>query len=257
VLLDPGTFLRVGEHASFRLLSDSLVSWQLELIQGSFVLEVGGEVRRSSPAVVAKDWKLTPLKRGVYRMDLNPPAIRVFEGEARVEAGTQDWRLGKGRMLTFDGEWAAAKFDRNADDELDRWSGRRASYLAQASFQAAAFGDRLAFGSSAAGLAGYWVFNPYLGMLTYIPIRGAYDSFYGSSFLSYQRAMEVLHPPQARPPRFDMGGGAAAPNYPTNAPTAGGTSGTIAAGSPVSTTPAGANSAPITREGGNASSRTR
>lgn len=257
VLLDPGTFLRVGERSSFRMLSASLTSWQIELTQGSFVLEMGGEIRRDAPALVSKDFTLSPLKRGVYRIDLEPPSIRVFEGEALVEAGSAKWKLGKGRMLAFDGAWAAARFNRDADDELDRWSARRASYLAQANLHAAAIRQTGPFGMEVSR-AGYWVLNPYFGMLTFVPLSGAYNSYYGFSFYSLQRAMEVLYPPQPLPPRFDVGGGySPAPSYPTNAPTSAGTSGTIAAGSPVSTTPASADTAPISRQSGEASGRTR
>jgi|YelNatPaOPRAMG01_1025707.scaffolds.fasta_scaffold27864_1 hypothetical protein len=257
VLLDPGTFLRVGEESSFRLESASLTNWQLELEAGSFVLEVASQPRREGAAIRWKDFRFTPLKRGVYRIDLNPPSVRVFDGEALVAGGAGTLRLSKGRMLALDGAWAAVRFNREEDDALDRWSGRRAAYLAQANLEAAVTSGWRSRGLDM-GLGGYWLLNPYLGMMTYVPLSGAYTSFYGYRFYSYQSAMELLYPPQPRAPNLMGGGGTSgAPNYPTNAPTPAGTSGTIAAGSPASTSAAGADSAPISRQSGDAGGRTR
>lgn len=258
VLLDPGTFLRVGEESSFRLVSPSVTSWLLELEAGSFVLEIANQIRREGAAIVWKGYRFTPLKRGVYRIDLKPPSLRVFDGEALVEGGAGRLRLNKGRMLALDGAWAAVRFYRDEEDALDRWSGRRAAYLAQANLEAAVSSGWRGNGFES-GLGGYWLLNPYLGMMTYVPLKGAYNSFYGYRFYSYQSAMELLYPPQPRTRTFDMGGGGhpPSPDYPTNRPTPAGTSGTIAAGSPASTSAAGADSAPISRQSGDAGARRR
>jgi hypothetical protein len=46
-----------------------------------------------------------------------------------------DIKVGKGRMLRFDGSRAAVKFDGEKQDALDLWSRRRTVYLAMANLR--------------------------------------------------------------------------------------------------------------------------
>lgn len=259
VLLDPGTFVRLGEESMLHLVSDSIPAWEIEAVQGSFVLEIARSEQDARATIRWKHGSITPLKRGVYRIDVEPPAVRVFDGEARIQAGDQTFLAGKGRMLSFGQAWEVQRFDRDADDSLGLWSARRAQYLAMANIPAALSSFR-GSPSLLGGAAGYWYLNPAFGMMTFVPVSGTYRSFYGFEFYSYRTAYDMLYTPQPRPPRMDGGGGGGfspAPNYPTSQPTSAGTSGTIAAGSPASTTSAGSTSAPVSRQSGDASGRTR
>ena len=132
VLLSPGTFLRIRENSAVRLLSDSLEAPQFEVLSGSIILETGEVKKGASTVAVWRGVKISPAKKGMFRLDTNPAALRVFEGEAVVTSGGKMIKVGKGRVLPFSGAWSAIKFDRAQTDAFDRWSGRRALSLARA-----------------------------------------------------------------------------------------------------------------------------
>jgi hypothetical protein len=206
---------------------------------------------------------LSLAKHGVLRLDTDPAGLRVFDGEVSVTSAGHQVTVGKGKMLPFDGTWALAKFDAEQTDSLDRWSGRRASYLAMANPSAVGMpgGYRNSqvgmFSSAECGGSGLWSLNSFYGMMTYIPCRGIYNSYYGYRFYSPMTVGSLYYQPVLRPSVLTGGSGYSGPSYSTNAATSAGSSGTIAAGSPASTTQSGASSAPISRSSGNAGGQTR
>jgi hypothetical protein len=258
VLLNPGSFLRVGENSSIRLASSSLTRPSVEVLSGAVVLEVAVESKDEMITLTWKDVVLSLVKHGVFRLDTDPAALRVFDGEVSVTSAGHQVTVGKGKMLPFDGTWASVRFDPEQTDSLDRWSGRRASYLAMANPSAAGMpgGYRnSAYNLSMSGCTyGMWSLNSFYGMMTYIPCRGIYNSYYGYHFYSPQTVGALYYrPPQ---PTYSMGGGGS-PSYATNTATSAGTSGTVAASSPASTTASSASSAPISRSSGSAGGQTR
>jgi hypothetical protein len=263
VLLNPGSFLRVGENSSIRLASSSLTRPSVELLSGSVVLEVAAESKDELVTLTWKDVVLSLAKHGVFRLDTDPAGLRVFDGEVSVTSAGHQLTLGKGKMLPFDGTWASLKFNPEQTDSLDRWSGRRASYLAMANPSAVGMpgGYRNSqvgmFSSAECGGSGLWSLNSFYGMMTYIPCRGIYNSYYGYRFYSPMTVGALYYVPRQPTSSSFMSGGGGSPSYSTNAATSGGTSGTIAASSPASTTSSSASSAPISRSSGNAGGRTR
>jgi hypothetical protein len=258
VLLNPGSFLRVGENSSIRLASSSLTRPSVEVLSGSVVLEVAAENKDELVTLTWKDVVLSLVKHGVFRLDTDPAVLRVFDGEVSVSSPGHQVTVGKGKMLPFDGTWASVKFDAEQTDSLDRWSGRRASYLAMANPSAitspGSFRNSRLYSSNAG--SGYWLMNDFYGMMTYVPFRGIYNSYYGCRFYSPQTVQALYYQPPS-PSFTGGGGGGGSPSYSTNVATSAGTSGTIAASSPASTTASSASSAPIARDSGNAGGRTR
>ena len=194
-------------------------------------------------------------------MDSNPAALRVSEGEALVLAGDRQIVVKKGSMLPFDGTWATRKFDANDTDALDRWSGRRAEYLAMANVSAARTVQRQSGNSFTNGwLSSGWAWNPYYGMFSFVPYRGTFSSPYGYSYYSPRTVMVVYQ--QARPlPSYGGGQGIRTNNpslgYSTVQATSTGNSGAMAVSRSAPTTQSTASSAPISRSTGSAGGRTR
>lgn len=250
VLLNPGSFVRLGENTSIRLLSNSLTQPGYEVLTGSSVLEMAAGTKDAAVTIHWRDVTISPVKQGVFRVDACPASLRVFEGEARVNSAGKRVTVGKGKMLLLDGPWTLTKFDRKQADELDRWSGKRATYLALVNMQGmvGAAGWR--------GRAGWWGWSSHFGIYTYVPYSGTYRSFYGCRFYSPRSLAAYNRPPEQPSSSFESGG-YSAPSYTTNAATSAGTSGTIAASSPASTTESSASSAPVSRDAGNAGGRTR
>src|SRR5580700_2900368 len=80
VLLTPGVFLRLGEQASFKMVSNRLADTQVEILTGSAIIEVDELLKGNAVMVLFRDVKITPLKHGLYRLDAGENRFRVFEG---------------------------------------------------------------------------------------------------------------------------------------------------------------------------------
>lgn len=259
VLLNPGVFLRVAENSGFRMLSTRLTDSRLEFLSGAMVIEAGQLEKDQAVTVLHKDTTVTLVKSGLYRFDSEPAALRVFEGAAVVQTAGGRVTVPKGKMLPLDGNLTAMKFDREQTDALDNWSSRRAEYLALANVYAA----RSVADSGMLWRRSAWVFNPYFGMLTFIPFDSVYYSPYGYRFWSPERVYMVYQPP--RQPVFGGGGGRynSSLGYNTVGATSAGTSGvmattrTAAPAAPSAPPAASSPAAPVVRDSGRAGGRDR
>ena len=237
VLLTPGVFLRVGENSSFRMITNRLIDTRLEFLSGSAVVEADDMLKDNAVTVVFRDATVRPTRNGLYRFDSNPPALRVFHGEAAVETPAGKLIVKEGKMLPFDGGLAAMKFDKENTDGLDRWSRRRAETVAMANISAARSLRSSGLSSSS------WAWNPYYGMFTFIPARGVWSSPYGFRFWSPYEVYRVYERPvYASAPSW--GGFDAGRGYSSVGATSSGYSGTIASSSSSAGSPAAASHAP-------------
>jgi hypothetical protein len=199
VLLTPGVFLRMGERGAFRMISTSLADTRVQILEGSVLVECAELLKDNAVALFYKDASMAIRKNGLYRIDADPGRLRVYDGKIDVAiAGEKPVTLKKGRMLELDGERASVeKFDTKVGDPFYRWSARRASYMALANLSAA---KSLRDSGISWGLPG-WGWNPYFGLVTFIPARGVYYSPFGYSFWSPSRVQQVYEPPR----RFGSG----------------------------------------------------
>jgi hypothetical protein len=254
VLLNPGVFLRVGEHSSIRMVSTRLTDSRLEFVSGTILIEAAELSAGHSVTIFHNDATVRLLKKGLYRLETDPSQLRVYNGEALVEASGGQLIVKKGKFVAFDGTMVAQRFDRELTDSLDRWSGRRAKYLAMANVYAA----RSILNSGRSWSTSGWGWNPYFGMFTFIPVRGYYRSAYGYSFYSPRRVVVLYDLPRlsrgytSSGGRYDQSRG-----YTVVRRTSSGTSGTLARGASAPTTTTSAPTAPITRQSGRAGGRTR
>ena len=256
VLLTPGVFLRLAENSSFRMITNRLVDTRLELLSGAAVLEVDDMPKDNGVTVACKDVSVRLMKKGLYRFDAQPPAVRVFDGEALATSGDRTVEVKEGKMLTLDSELAVAKFDKESTDALDRWSRRRGHDLAMANVSAA---NSLRTSGTTWNSSG-WMWNPYFGMFTFVPYSGSYYSPYGYRFWSPLAVYQVYQP------RYYYGGnaypsyGGGGSGYSTVPRTSSGYSGVIASAPAAAAAPAhapttsagAAPSAPVSRGGGSA-----
>src|SRR5205085_5518308 len=134
VLLNPGSYLRVGPETSFDFVSTSLDDLQLNIYRGSAIFEVIADEEFS---VLIKtpgnEVKLT--RSGVYRVDVLPDTdVRVSVVKGKLFVGPDSkTKVKAGRTVLIKGEeTTVAKFDKDADDPLDMWSQSRAKDLAKA-----------------------------------------------------------------------------------------------------------------------------
>jgi len=104
ILLTPGVFLRVAEDSSFRMISNKLADTRIEVLSGSVIGEVGELLQNNAITLIFNGVDVSLLKRGLYRIDFDPAQLRVYDGEARVSAVSQEAVTAKkGRAILFSG----------------------------------------------------------------------------------------------------------------------------------------------------------
>ena len=175
VLLNPGVFLRLGEDSSIRMISTELTASKVELISGAFRVEAVELNKKNTVTFSLADATVTIQKQGLYRMEVNPPALRVDAGTAIVQTGNRRIQVGKGKMLAFGGAWVTSKYDPRLQDDLDIWSFNRANTVATANLAVA----RTLRSQGGAWTVSGWAWNPYWGMFAFMPRTGFYQSPYG------------------------------------------------------------------------------
>jgi hypothetical protein len=233
VLLAPGTFLRMPDASSFRLVSNKLEDVRIEVLSGTVLIEVVELLQENAITLQVKDAVAQLRKPGIYRFDYDQSSIRVYEGEASVQAGGQSYVLkGERELVSTDGAWKTAKFDDRFTDALFRWSKRRSEHIAIANLSAARTYTGSRWGAGQSG----WAYNPYLGTFTFIPMMDTMRSPFGWAFFTPWTVMNMYMP------RTYYGGGYY-PGYSSggvSAPSRGPSFGTGSYGSGASLPPRGA-----------------
>jgi hypothetical protein len=189
VLLTPGVFLRLPESSSIRMVRNKLFDTRVEVLTGAVLVEVDELLEDNAITLLFGESEVALLKRGLYRVDAGPGVLRVYDGKAEVTNSLGKVEAKKGRQVALTGEvLAAAKFNRKSKDTLNRWSERRAAYIAQANTVAA---------RTASGRNSYsrWTWSPAYGLFTFLPGSGYGYSPYGYALYS-PRTIWVLFAPQ-------------------------------------------------------------
>ena len=136
ILLGPGVFLRLGEQGALRMLDARLVDTQVEVQQGSALIEVV-EMAKDSNVHVRLGVTLTAFKgMGLHRFDTGAKELRVFGGHAEVLAGDQKVEAGRGKLVHLDETLSVSKFDRRQVDALHQWAARRSFLIFAANLPA-------------------------------------------------------------------------------------------------------------------------
>jgi len=183
VLLTPGVFLRVGDNTAIRMVTNRLIDTRVEFLSGSALVEADELIKDNGVTIVYKDYAIQLEKKGMYRFDSDPPAVRVYDGQAMVLFNGKSEEIKTNHMLEMNGELKIARFDKDkSTDELYLWSRDRSQYLAIANVAAALSlnnsGTYYGAGNSS------WAWNPFFGMYTFIPMSGTYYNPFGWAFYS-------------------------------------------------------------------------
>lgn len=195
VLLGPNTYLRIGADSAIRMISDSLTGTRVELLGGSAVLDSADAPDGAPVTVLFRDATLRMLKPGKYRIDADPPQLRVFQGEAEVAANGSTSHLGPSQLCPLDGASVVRKFTEGSDNLLDLWSDERRLLISSKMVDAQAITDPLIDPDPNAnnGLDAYLGYLP-LGGVPYptgsLPAYGVYGGVpaygtYGGGLASY------------------------------------------------------------------------
>jgi hypothetical protein len=193
VLLTPNTYLRVGENSSIRMVSDDLSDPRVEILAGSAALDSESASPSSSAQLTFRDSTIRIIKPGRYRIDADPPQLRVFAGEAEVK---QDGKTGvpvtveSSQLMPLDGAPVVKRFTEGADGLLDIWADERHSLISSnLSNSQSIYDPLLDSGPDGSGdyLSSLGAYGGYIPMAGLPSVMGGYYGYtpYGYSAYAY------------------------------------------------------------------------
>ncbi len=183
LLLVPGTFLRVDDDSSVKMLNPGLANTQVEIVKGRAMVEAT-DINKDNNIPVDENGVTTRiLKNGLYSFDSNQQTIRVFKGKAEVLVNDKKIDLGRERelLLNAGAKPKARDFDaRNYEDDFFRWSALRSGYLSEASIDQA----RIYVNGGPGWFGPGWYWDPWFSCYTFVPGAGIFYSPFGWGFYS-------------------------------------------------------------------------
>ena len=195
MLLNPGSYLRIGENSEFELSDNSLQNLELRLVRGTAIVEATGfDGAELLINITTPHTRMAIVRKGLYRVSVVPgDATELIVRKGRVMLDGSHTKVDGGNKVVFSNtSFSVAKL-RDADkknlDNLEAWSKERAKTVAQANravnrrdmiLAMAGFnGDWGRFGYRSSGL---WMFNVRYGCYTFMPFYAGWGSPYGSSY---------------------------------------------------------------------------
>lgn len=196
VLLNPGSYLRVGENSEFEFEDSSLDNLRIKLVSGSAIVEATGfDGMKVQIHVATSQANFTIIRSGVYRINAGPNFAELAVRKGRATFGPNPTDLVKGgNKVIFNGSlMERAKLDKSKDT-FDVWSKQRAELLARANQRLSlkTFNGYLATSFSAwdshfwgRRRLGLWTYNPRMNCYTFLPFYYGWSSPYGHYYGSY------------------------------------------------------------------------
>lgn len=182
ILLTPGAFLRLGHNSEVRMIHAGLADTRVQVVRGAAEIEVDELVQGARLSVELNGSVADIEKNGLYGFDAAHQSVRVFDGRATVNEGSNHSTLGKGHELVLAGGEPLKKrsFDEKQakTEPLYVWSRIRSQDEAEASYAAA----RHAGSFSAVNTGWFW--NPYSGFYGFWPTDAYLYSPFGWGFYS-------------------------------------------------------------------------
>ena len=187
LLLNPGSFLRIGEDSQVVLDSVELSNIAVRIVKGAALIEASDIDKQIPIRVTTGNLQVLIVSSGMYRF--SDGTALVLDG--RLRTADKSTTVKKGHQITsFHDNYTVSNIVGQPNGELDLWSGQRSEALAKAN--ALAYHDR--YSGNAYSLLYYpywnfysgrsaWIYSPFLTGFTFIP-RGAYRSYYGYRFVS-------------------------------------------------------------------------
>jgi hypothetical protein len=192
ILLNPGSYFRLGENSEFELVDNSLYDLRVRLIKGSAIVEaIGGENTQLQIKIVTAQQPLVIVRRGLYRINAQTGSTELLVQKGRIELPANNpFEVVKGgnRVVVSGGSPIIAKIGKYDKDEFDRWSRDRGQTLAEANTKLSArtmsaysaLNSSWGLGfSSPLGRLGLWAFNSRSRCYTFLPFYYGFSSVYG------------------------------------------------------------------------------
>src|SRR5882672_4119367 len=193
MLLNPGSYLRIGENSEFELADSSLENLEVRLIRGTAIVEVTGadDNNQLFIGITTPHARLSIIRRGLYRVNVVPGnTTELIVRKGRVMLDDSHTKVKGGNKVVFSSRsFSIAKLeqtDKKNLDDLESWSKQRAETVAQANqkirgrdmtFLMASMDPRWDRFSPA--YRGIWMFNAGYNCYTFVPFFIGWGSPYG------------------------------------------------------------------------------
>jgi len=175
ILLNPGSYLRMGENSKVVLDKVELYDIAVRVLEGSAVIEANGFNKDLPLHVTTSDLKMEIIKDGIYLFADG----KVVVVDGKIRDASNGLVYGKGYQISDDQGYRAQKV-KTFTTGLELWSQQRDALIAQANLNVARSlqdARNLPVGS----LLDVWLWYPAYGSFIYMP-GGRYHSPYGYSY---------------------------------------------------------------------------
>jgi len=177
ILLNPGSYLRMGENSKVVLDRVELNDISIRILEGSMVIASKGFDKELPLNVTTGNLKMDIIKDGIYLFDQGK--VVVVDGKIR-DAGN-GLVYGKNYQISDDQGYRAQKV-KTFTTGLELWSQKRDETISQANLNVART-IRSTPGLPIGSLLDVWLFYPPFGSFIYMP-GARYRSPYGYSYLA-------------------------------------------------------------------------
>jgi hypothetical protein len=198
ILLNPGSYLRVGGNSEVELSDNTLSNLEVRLLRGTAIVEATGvDGLELNISISTPHTKLAIVRQGLYRLNVVPEdATELIVRKGRVILSDSHTKVKGGNKVVFSAtNFSVAKLTKEEKkavekQDVDVWSKERAQTLAKANSRitnrmlTSAFASFGGFDSSRHNL-GFWFFNSRVGCYTFLPFFYGWGSPYGSSYSTY------------------------------------------------------------------------
>jgi hypothetical protein len=197
MLLNPGSYLRIGENSEFELADNSLENLEVRLIRGTAVVEVNGaDDEDLFIGITTPHARMSIVRRGLYRVNVVPgdtTELIVRKGRVMLE-GSHTKVKGGNKVVFSSSSFSVAKLEKAKKkdwDALENWSKERAQSLTNENNKisamtlntlAGSYSDDWFFGGFFQRSFGFWLYSSQLGCFTFIPFFRQPGSPYGGGY---------------------------------------------------------------------------
>ena len=129
LLLTPGTFLRLDENSSVKMVSAALTATTVEVLHGSAILDAAAAQGDIPVTLRYKDASVRFQKPGIYRIDSETGVLQAYTGQAAVNQQSREKHVDDSRLYFFDLGTDTKKFSDGADDEFYDWARNRSQVI--------------------------------------------------------------------------------------------------------------------------------
>jgi hypothetical protein len=195
ILLNPGSYLRVGGNTEVELANNSLANLEVRLIKGTAIVEAtGADGLELNINISTPHTKLAIVRHGLYRLNVVPgdtTELIVRKGRVILSDASHTKVKGGNKVIFSQTNVSVAKLTKEEKKRMelegvDVWSKERAETLAKANRRITNKMLHSAFASFRDPLfsrgSGVWFFNQRTGCYTFVPFFYGWGSPYGEAY---------------------------------------------------------------------------